>query len=86
MITGLALTAVPLCPKAGVAVDLAYPGREPLIGGLAGRTVRGGAAPVIETRAGDAQDVAEPLDAEPALVIVNELAAVQEPSINYCLF
>jgi hypothetical protein len=32
----------------------------------------------VEARAGDAQDAAEPLDAEPVLVVLNELAAVHQ--------
>lgn len=60
----------------GVLMDLAYPGCEPGFNGLPGRPCGRGAAPVLEARAGDPKDVAQPLHAEPALVVVNELAAV----------
>ncbi|MER5548464.1 hypothetical protein ABT072_39990 [Streptomyces sp. NPDC002589] len=59
-------------------MDLAYPIHEPGLDGLPGRSRGRGAAPVVETRAGETKDVAEPLHAVTALVIFNELAAIHQ--------
>ncbi|MDP9612928.1 hypothetical protein JOF35_005205 [Streptomyces demainii] len=56
------------------------------VGRLSGFPVRGGAAPVVEAGAGDAEDGAQPLHAVAAVVVGNELEAVQEPSVNYGRF
>ncbi|WP_345205773.1 hypothetical protein [Streptomyces lavendulae] len=46
--------------------------------GVPGRSRGRGATPVVEARAGQAEDGAEPLHAATALVIFNELAAVHQ--------
>ncbi|MDA5286018.1 hypothetical protein [Streptomyces sp. Isolate_45] len=59
-------------------MDLARPGLDPGFDSLAGRSRGCGASPVVEARAGQAEDVAEPLHAVSALVIVNELVTVHQ--------
>ncbi|GAB3720370.1 hypothetical protein GCM10028793_59480 [Nocardiopsis oceani] len=52
---------------------------------LACRPGGGGLEPGVERGPGQADDLAQPLHLEGVSVVGNELEAVQEPSINYCL-
>jgi hypothetical protein len=57
-------------------MNRAYPGSELRVGGLAGRPHGHCPAPVVEARASDAEDGAQPLHAVAALVVLGELSYV----------
>jgi hypothetical protein len=69
----------------GLLMDLPYPPGQPGIDPRSRQAGRGGLQPPVKTGPGDLQHPAQPLDAERAAMIVNELEAAQDPSINYCV-